>query len=456
MLLRGEATTAAPTARPGWRRALARALFAFGVMSLCYILGASVIYFDLPTADFLRKAFGGGLAWYESKPTQSPGDSRLTPVRTSGIDQPGKTCDGFTLLMYGADCRAVLVNMTGRVVHEWHVPFSQLWPEPKHLRGRIEDATVYFNDGYLYPNGDIVLVVEGPTSASNPSNGYGLVKLDKDSRVLWKYAARCHHDVDVAEDGTIYALVNETMDRAPRGLEFIPAPYLTDDLHVLSPDGVLQKRIHLLDAFQDTPYQPLLSVLDRPPAGAAGSPLAAFREDDVRRDVLHTNAVKALRTDMAAHFPQFRAGHLLVSPRRLDAIAVVDPGSEKVIWAARGPWRAQHDPSFLENGRFLLFDNLGAPKTSRAIEFDPRTLSFPWTYPGKGDKPFISQIRGMCQRLRNGNTLVVNSVGGEALEVTAQHEVVWSCSSGEATLNRARRYMPDQAPFVKEPPREHP
>jgi hypothetical protein len=55
----------------------------------------------------------------------------------------------------------------------------------------------------------------------------------------------------------------------------------------------------------------------------------------------------------------------------------------------------------------------------------------------------------MCQRLPNGNTLVVNSVGGEALEVTPDREVVWSCSTAPVALNRARRYTPDRLPFLK-------
>ena len=130
--------------------------------------------------------------------------------------------------------------------------------------------------------------------------------------------------------------------------------------------------------------------------------------------------------------------------------------TEKVVWASRGPWRAQHDPTFLENGRLLLFDNLGSPKGSRVLEYDPQTQSFPWTYPGETGKPFLSNIRGMSQRLPNGNTLVVNSVGGEVLEVTLEREVVWSCSTGEVTINRARRYRSDQVPFAKGSPRVTP
>jgi hypothetical protein len=62
----------------------------------------------------------------------------------------------------------------------------------------------------------------------------------------------------------------------------------------------------------------------------------------------------------------------------------------------------------------------------------------------------------MCQRLPGGNTLIVNSDGSEVLEVTPAQEVVWSCSCGGVELNRARRYMPQQLPFLKGAPRERP
>ncbi len=423
-----------------------------GLASLCFLFGAAVIFFDLPPSSFLRRAFEGGVAWYEHRGSAPPPDQQSAPPTIGPINKAGKTCDGFTLCMYGGNSRAVLINMRSEVVHEWHVPFSQLWPAPPHVRGRIQDAAVYFNDGHVYPNGDLLAVVEGPINLHNPSNGYGLVKLDKDSRVLWKYAEKCHHDVDVGEDGAIYVLVNEMVDRVPPQLASIPTPCMVDFVDVISPDGKRRKRISLLEAFQDTPYAALFGKLQRPRIPGKMSPAAArtaFFVDDVhRRDVLHVNAVKVLSRALAPKFPLFKAGQLLISPRHLDAIAVLDPDSEKVVWAARGPWQAQHDPSFLDNGHLLLFDNLGSQRGSRVLEYDPQTQAFPWMYPDETGKPFLSEIRGMCQRLPNGNTLIVNSDGGEAFEVTPEREVVWSCSLGNTEFYRARRYTAEQLPFL--------
>jgi hypothetical protein len=455
-----EETTPAAAPPPARRRVLLRGLRLVGVASLCYVLGAAVMFFELPSSAFLRRAFVGGAAWYETR--RPVPDEPPPPLSVGKIDRPDKTCDGFTLLMYGGGSQAVLVDMAGNVVHRWHVPFSELWPDPAHVGGRVEDAAVYFNDGHLFPNGDLLVVVEGPINQNNWSNGYGLAKLDKDSHVLWKYAEKCHHDLDVGEDGTVYALANEMVEDVPPGLGYIPTPCVVDFVHVISPEGKTLKRISLLKALKSSPYAPLFSAIERPgrtgpaTAGPPGGWLPPVQDDALRRDVLHTNAVKVLGRSLAAAFPQFQAGQLLVSPRHLDALAVLDPDSERVVWAARGPWRAQHDPSFLANGHLLLFDNMGSPRGSRVLEYDPRSQAFPWTYPGDAGTPFLSRIRGMCQRLPNGNTLVVNSDGGEAFEVTAGHEVVWSCSCGRVELNRARRYTPEQLSFLKGDQRARP
>jgi len=418
------------------RRLLVSSLFLLGLASLCYLLGAAVIFFDLPSATYLRRAFEGGAAWYEQGQTASEGAGEQPIVNVGPIDKPDKTYDGFTLCLCSGGPQAVLVDM----------------------RGPVEESTVYFNDGRVFPNGDLLALVEGPVSVDNPSNSYGLVKLDKDSRVVWRYARDCHHAFDVDEDGTIYTLsYNFPVRDLPRGLEHIPTPCMTDNVEVVTQDGKQIKKIAILEAFKDSPYAPLLSSLEKPHLFSdltlSTSAIPPALQDDMRRrDVLHTNAVKVLSQARAPKFPMFKAGQALISPRHLDAIAVLDLDSGKVVWAARGPWHAQHDPSFLDNGHLLLFDNLGSAKGSRVLEYDLQTGSFPWWYPGDNGAPFFSRIRGVTQRLPNGNTLIVNSDSGEVFEVTPGRERVWSF--GHVSLNCARRYASEQLPFLKKMPRK--
>jgi hypothetical protein len=441
------------------RRFLLSCLSFLGVASLCYVLGAAVIFFDLPSASFLRRAFVGGVSWYEHGQASPALEEQLT-VNIGPLDKLDKTCDGFTLCLCKGGPRALLIDMHGNTVHSWEPPFKTILPEPVRQlpTGLVEEWEVYFNDARIFPNGDLLALVSGRIHVRSPSDSYGLVKLDKEARVLWAYSVHCHHALDVGEDGTIYTLsYNFQVRDLPRGLEeYIPTPCMTDSVEVISPQGKQIKRIPLVEAFANSPYALLLGALKKPQLFSdlvpADSPTAAAQEEERRRDVLHTNAVQVLSRKLAPKFPLFKAGDLLISSRHLDAIAMLDPDSEKVVWAARGLWHAQHDPSFLDNGHLLLFDNLGSPKGSRVLEYDPQNQSFPWWYPDDNGPSFFTRIRGLTQRLPNGNTLIVNSNNAEAnaevFEVTPEREKVWSCSFGGVPLTCARRYMPEQLPFL--------
>jgi hypothetical protein len=422
-----------------------------GLICLSYVLGAAVMFFDWPSKRFLHKAFVGASAWFELKqdiadlPVLTP-EQELHPITLGNIDRPEKTFDGFTLYMMAPSSKVFLVNMRGEVVHTWSAPFSKVWPNPTHLERPVEDAWISIFGGYLYPNGDLLAVYHG--MGGHASFGYGLAKIDKDSKVIWKYTANAHHDVDVADDGTIYALVNDVVYDMPKGLEYIPTPGIVDYVVVLSAKGQELKKIPLLEAFRDSPYAPLLSGLQRP--GSLDGPISVARDDKRRRDVFHTNHVEVLSEKRAKKFrPLFKAGQVLISMRHLDAIAVLDPVTGTIVWAARGPWKAQHDPRFLDNGRLLIFDNLGSPQSSRVLEYDPLTQGIAWSYPGAKGTPFVTSERGMNQRLPNGNTLIVNSDCRQILEVTASQEVVWSCTVSGQSASLGRRYGPKELTFLK-------
>jgi len=70
----------------------------------------------------------------------------------------------------------------------------------------------------------------------------------------------------------------------------------------------------------------------------------------------------------------------------------------------------------------LLFNN--GTRRSEVLEVDPRTDAVVWRYEPDEDS-FFSAIRGSCQRLSNGNTLIGVSQAGFAVEVAPSGEVVW-------------------------------
>jgi hypothetical protein len=423
-----------------------RWLSILGIAALSFLLGAAVMFFHLPSEGFLEDAFVGAKAWYERATATAPkrdGDAPAVTVAKGGKED--QAYDGLTLYTTDVGAQALLIDIHGDVVHKWEAPFRRVWPNPakEHVRNPVADTAITFFGCHLFPNGDLLAVYHGQ---GDTPYGYGLAKVDKDSNVLWRYDANVHHDVDVGDDGTIYALTQKIVTETPKGLELLPKPCLIDYLVLLAPDGGKPlKTIPILEAFRDSPYSVLLASLERPPnsdlalgAQPPGGPL------DQRRDLLHTNFVQVLTKEMAPHFPIFKPGQVLISVRQLDTIAVLDIDKGTVVWATQGPWRGQHSPQFLENGRILVFDNLGARRGSRVLEYDPVSHACPWSY--TNDKRTAE--RGMCQRLPNGDTLFVNSDTGDILELNQNGEVVWSCSC-HSHVGWARRYGPDEVRFLK-------
>ena len=168
------------------------------------------------------------------------------------------------------------------------------------------------------------------------------------------------------------------------------------------------RKISILQAFEHSPYAGLLK---RMPADG---------------DVFHTNTLEVLDGRWASLDPGFRKGNLLISVLKLDTLAVLDPERQTIVWARTGGWRRQHQPTFIDGGHLLVFDNTGAgPGKSRVLELDPRTGKVVWQYGGTPGVDLFSKTLGSCQRLPNGNTLITESENGRALEVTRDKRVVW-------------------------------
>ena len=137
--------------------------------------------------------------------------------------------------------------------------------------------------------------------------------------------------------------------------------------------------------------------------------------------------------------------------RHLDAIAVIDPETEAVVWAFQESFRAQHDPQLLPSGRLLVFDNKGgADRASRLLEYDLVARSLAWTYEGSAKEPFATPTCGEAQRLDNGNTLVAESSTGRAFEIDREGRIMWSFHSpyrtGQAKKLVGRLYEVERLP----------
>jgi hypothetical protein len=419
-----------------------------GCSALSYLAGAAVVFYELPTSEFLERAFLGARAWKERKQVS---DGESSDVVMRGGVAADKAFDGYTLYACAEGVplgtQAMLIDMDGNQVHRWMVPFSQVWPKAHHVRGRVDDSRICFFGCRVEPNGELLVVFLG-----GEQTGGGLAKLDRHSKVLWKYAAPVHHDVDVGDDGTIYALREDVAEEMPKSLERLATPALVDSLVLLSPAGIpLREPISLVEALRNSPYSALLSALESSPGSRPGSSNARpFERGNRPRELLHANAVRVLGLERASSYSGFKPGQVLVSLRDIHALAVLDVELGSVVWATSGPWRAQHDPHFLDDGRILLFDNRGLANRSRVLEYDPRTQAFPWSYSGDSALRFFTNQGGMCQRLPNGNTLIVSSSEGKIIEVTRDQQLAWSATI-HGVVTSARRYARDEIKFLKGP-----
>lgn len=308
------------------------------------------------------------------------------------VHDPERAWDGWNLVVSGHAAWAGLMDMNGNVVHEWQHAFRRVWPD-NSISDEAEGIH-HWRHVHLYENGDLLAMFDG----------LGLIKLDRDSNLLWSRPRGYHHDLEVVDGGGIYIL-EQKAHVVPR---WSPEdPLLENYVTVLDSDGNVERRVSLLDAFENSPYSPTLRW-----APTAGDPF-------------HSNSIELLDGRLADRSPAFRAGNVLVSIRELDTIAVVDLDAEAIVWAASGQWRRQHDATVLAKGRMLLFDNKHGPGSSEVLEFDPFSQAVTWSYAGSGDRPFYSETCGTNQRLPNGNTLITESDRGRAFEVTRDGTIVW-------------------------------
>lgn len=322
-----------------------------------------------------------------------------TPMPSnSGViiyDKP-RACDGLNFYTSGHFPGALLMDMTGRIVHEWRYEFMDAWrlsPGGERLP-RSSKGSGYWRRAHLFENGDVLAIFEG----------LALIKVDKDSNLLWGRFGGFHHDMDVLDDGRIYVLTRE-----PRIVERINPdhPILEDFITVLDAGGQELRSVSVLEAFEASWHR---DVLD------------GMKESG---DVFHTNTIEVLDGTLAGRMRGFEEGNVLICIRELNAIAVVDTEMEQVVWALTAPWVAPHQSTVLPSGHIMIFDNMGNSGGSRVVEFDPVTTELTWIYEGDEPTDFCSSECGSNQRLPNGNTLISESDRGAAFEVMPDGTIVW-------------------------------
>lgn len=352
-------------------------------------------------------------------------------ARPTGLTfhRPDLSAKGYTLLTPHGDDHAYLIDMGGRVVHRW--TFGRIRPG----YGRL------LNNGNLLMTGSERDLPRRPnyepTKPPPPFEehirrlgGYHttLQEVDWDGNVVWQYDNKAqHHDFFRFPNGNTmvpeWVELPEALHKSVKGgtkrpRERLPR-LLGDDLVEIDTTGKEVRRIHtweLLDPQKDP-----------------------IDSQTLRWEWTHINGIDVNE-----------AGDIVFSCRNNDRVAIIDHSSGELRWKFTKT-HGQHNPTFVEDGNVLIFDNRTA--ASRVIEVSPATDEIVWSYEGNpGPQLFSGHISGVS-RQPGGNVLLCEGTSGRLLEVTQQRQPAWewinpfvnNAANGSPTVSiyRVHRYLPD-------------
>lgn len=308
---------------------------------------------------------------------------------------PSKTYDGYTLFAPWGGKQAWLVDMQGRFVHRWEMPY---------IPG--ENCVLLPNGNLLYSGKDM----DGPIMIGGA--GGVLLEVDWQGDVVWAYKdPYLHHDFCRMDNGNTMVL------------RWVRVP---DDLAARVQGGVggTEREDGMwTDSFREIT-----------PAGEVAWEWLGYEHWDLEVDVICPLCSRAEWTHGNSCFV-LPNGDILTTFRHTDYAIIIDKSTGDIKWR----WGAKelahpHDPTLLGNGNILIFDNgnhraLHPLNYSRVLEVNVNTGEIEWQYAEETLDDFYSSIVSGCQRLPNGNTLICEGHPGRIFEVTAEGELVWEFSN---------------------------
>ena len=308
---------------------------------------------------------------------------------------PLKADDGYTLFapLYTKD--VWLIDMEGRIINRWQMPY---------IPGQ---------HAYLLPNGNLLWAgkVKTPAELGLPFDFGGIggiiMEVDWDGNLVWQAEVPYqNHDFRLMENDHI----------------MYPS---------YPPSGTVpEKIVAKIGGLPGTGrvFSDCVSEIDR--NGNTVWEWVAHEHLDPEIDTICPLENRSLWPLLNALWT-CRDGNILLSGRNVSEIIKIEYPSGKVMARyGRGKISHQHNPSELNNGNILVFDN-GAhrysyePSYSRVVEIDPATDEIVWEYKADPPSDFYSALTSGAERLPNGNTVICESWPGRVFEVTYDGELVW-------------------------------
>lgn len=306
---------------------------------------------------------------------------------------------GYTLVVFAGSCTCQLLSIDGEIVRSWK-------DEPCH---RWEHAE-------LLPDGDLLVVgarLDQDTVPDPIESGRYVMRLGWNGERRWRAEINAHHDISRTADGKLLTLVLKRR-RIPA---IDPNNDVADErITLLTPEGKIVESVSLYDLLSSS--NPPFSFQK-----AGGEESGAHRIIDL----FHCNAIRSASVPgLAQENPIYGSGTLLLTSRHQDELMIIDWPSRQLLWHwGRGVLSGPHEASMLPNGNILVFDNGLSRGWSRVLEVNPLAPENLVQYAPAASR-FFDRVMGSCQRLPNGNTLIVHSEGGAAFELTPQGTAAWT------------------------------
>ncbi|MHC4330631.1 MAG: arylsulfotransferase family protein [Planctomycetota bacterium] len=326
----------------------------------------------------------------------SPGNpsGKVFSVLRSGKMQEGY----YAFLLWDQDngCYAAwLYDYKGELLHKWLLDYETMDPDGPSAGSDAPHGFAVLTDGSILVNYD---------------KGDVLARVDSCGKPLWvRRDGVFHHSLQRAEDGSYWTW------RA-KVTAYGHYQYLLN----FDPDtGNTIREIGLVEDLIQTKGEESLFFFVRPDFPFQQSE----QHGSYSKNIFHPNDIDVLYSDLAPLFPNFAAGDLLISLRKMNLIAVIDPTELSVRWASYGPWKYQHDPDFTRDGKISVFNNNYRLNRSEIIKIDPTTMESTNDL-FHGDLHFHSNAMGKHQYLPNGNVLVVVPGEGRVMIASPSGETI--------------------------------
>jgi hypothetical protein len=272
-----------------------------------------------------------------------------------------------------------------KVIHEWTPDYASiiklvgaqnsLWEDKK-----LQDIRLYHP--LLLPDGSIVF-----NTMLSP-----LLKIDKNSKLIWSLNGIYHHSVQADADGNIWA---------PSVI--YPSPFLKgyftefkdDAITGISPAGKVIFIKSIPQLLCDNGYRTLLLGMG-----------------PYERDMLHTNMIQPALTGGK----YWQKGDLLVSMRNRSTVFLYRPSTNKIVWLKSGPWLNQHDARFVDSVRISVFGNNVVRIFGEDRLLNPTSQEYVYNFAtGQTETPYDqffktanigSPNEGLAEILKNGDLFV--------------------------------------------------